>query len=155
MTAPSTSHLQAHLRIGKDHQSLIAPGQSASQLGEIPRPRAHRRRRPGFRLRALGAAQVRLRWQPRIKLRQAAGRSCRERLLRAIGMLCRKSGKCLAHQPNGAGASGATRVHSRPLAGAVAQLGERSVRNAEVVGSTPIGSTTAPRRHPGPGSSAG
>ena len=31
-----------------------------------------------------------------------------------------------------------------PFAGAVAQLGERSVRNAEVVGSTPIGSTNAP-----------
>ena len=33
----------------------------------------------------------------------------------------------------------------RLLSGAVAQLGERSVRNAEVVGSTPIGSTN-PRR---------
>ena len=34
-----------------------------------------------------------------------------------------------------------TRVHFTFVSGAVAQLGERSVRNAEVVGSTPIGST--------------
>ena len=48
-------------------------------------------------------------------------------------------------QPDVAGALKSTRVHFRFLAGAVAQLGERSVRNAEVVGSTPIGSTTDSR----------
>ena len=51
---------------------------------------------------------------------------------------------CDSRQPSGAGAPNSTRVHSRRFAGAVAQLGERSVRNAEVVGSTPIGSTNAP-----------
>ena len=44
---------------------------------------------------------------------------------------------------NGIGVRSSSRVHSFPLAGAVAQSGERSVRNAEVVGSTPIGSTNA------------
>ena len=39
-----------------------------------------------------------------------------------------------------------TRVHFATFIGAVAQLGERSVRNAEVVGSTPIGSTNLPLR---------
>src|ERR1700694_655160 len=34
-------------------------------------------------------------------------------------------------------------LHGRSLAGAVAQLGERRVRNAEVRGSTPLGSTSA------------
>ena len=39
------------------------------------------------------------------------------------------------------GVQNSTRVHFASFIGAVAQLGERSVRNAEVVGSTPIGST--------------
>jgi hypothetical protein len=34
------------------------------------------------------------------------------------------------------------------ITGAVAQLGERCVRNAEVAGSTPVGSTTIPPSDP-------
>ena len=64
-----------------------------------------------------------------------------------------------AHQfSRNAGMRESTRVHFAFVSGAVAQLGERSVRNAEVVGSTPIGSTNStctrlPFRYPCPGSS--
>ena len=50
--------------------------------------------------------------------------------------------KALCHSEEAISAINAIPIHSRSQGGAVAQLGERDVRNVEVRGSIPLGSTT-------------